>query len=369
MKRYLLFIFFALNSLFLTAQDIPLFTQKLTNSFLYNPAVAGKTLGSITFSHRKYWTGIEGSPATNFLSFHTPLANHRFGFGVNLYQENIGVSQTLYGSAAFSYHIRFNDNNSFSMGLSAEYANFRVNSTKADVIDLDDVMLNNNQIGFNGSDFSFGLSYHSKFYKVGLSANRLASLTGLRDSTINFPQFYTGYISFMLPLANERDLLEPIINYRSLAPGSQQLEFGLYYTYNNKIILGGGYRTGSIINVTAAFKFKNSLTIGYSRDIYSGTFAKNVGSSNEFTLRFDFLDQSFYSESKNSRVINTQALALRRKTLSTYGAGGSPMQKSKRYKNKIKRNYIHSPNYRMSESRKLSIIRVKKMAHKRRKKY
>src|SRR5687767_12229486 len=65
------------------SQDVPVYSQKLTNSFLYNPSVAGNTLGSATLSYRQQWGAVEGSPRTTFFSIHTPFAKHRFGTGFN----------------------------------------------------------------------------------------------------------------------------------------------------------------------------------------------------------------------------------------------------------------------------------------------
>lgn len=342
----------------LLAQDVPLFTQKLTNSFLFNPSVAGKTLGSLTLSHRQYWSGLQGSPSTDFLSFHTPFGKHRFGLGANLFQDKIGAAQTLYASAAFAYHIRFRKDNSLSMGLSAEYDHFKIDPTKVDVIDLDDELLQKNA-SYNHVDVSFGMSYKSKYFKLGASANRISTLVQ-KDSTNQFPPYYSGFINFLIPVAGDRDLLEPIVTFRSLSATSNQLDLGLFYTYNNKLTLGGSYRSGAIISGTIAVKVLNSLSIGYSRDIYSESFGRNIGSSNEFTLRLDFKDHDYHARSKNAHAINTSALAVRRKTLSTYNGKGTAAQKSKRYKKMIKRKYLNSPNYRMDSSNKLNTMRMKK---------
>ena len=97
-------VFFTM-SVFVRAQDIPLYSQKLTNSFIYNPALAGHTFGSITFSHRKNFTGVNGSPTNNFFSFHTPIKNHKLGVGGNLYTEQVGINNNIYASGAFAYHL------------------------------------------------------------------------------------------------------------------------------------------------------------------------------------------------------------------------------------------------------------------------
>src|SRR6185295_17642627 len=108
MKRLLpgLILLFILGNL--KAQDIPLFSQKLTNSFIYNPAVAGHTFGSATFSYRSNYSGVQDGPKDYLLSLHTPFANGRFGTGFNVFQENVGVISNTYYSGAFAYHLYFN---------------------------------------------------------------------------------------------------------------------------------------------------------------------------------------------------------------------------------------------------------------------
>jgi type IX secretion system PorP/SprF family membrane protein len=360
--------FFLLNSSGY-GQDIPLFTQKLTNSFLYNPSVAGNTLGSFTISRRQYWSGIDGSPNTNFLSLHVPLAQHKVGFGVNLFLDNLGVSQTTFASAAFAYHIRFTDNNSLSMGSSVEYAIFNLNQVRIDVLDPDDPLLTQLNT-YSKLDFSYGMSYQARLFKVGASVNRISDLISARrisnlrrsrsDSTNNrFPAYYSAFFGLRLPVFKDRDQFEPVVTYRSLSPGSHQIDAGLYYTLKETLTIGGGYRTGGVINATIGLRIKKVL-IGYGREMLSANYQQSIGSSNEITLRIDFRDHTYHVKTKNSRKISTQALAIRRKTLSNYSSKGNASQWSQRYKKKVKKNYINSPNYRISTSKKLQTVKSKK---------
>jgi type IX secretion system PorP/SprF family membrane protein len=335
------------------AQDVPVYSQKLTNSFLYNPSVAGNTLGSATLSYRQQWTGATGAPQTTFFSLHTPLAKHRIGTGFNVYNEKAGVVQNLYASGAFAYHIRTTDNHVFSMGASAEFINSRVDFARVDAQDIDDPALYENMSAVNKLDFSFGLSYQTKYVKVGAAANRISDLIGIADSSGQFPAFYSAFINIQLPLRNERDVLEPLVYVRNLSNGKYQVDAGLYYTLNNRLTLGGSYRTGGAAAVTGAFRVTKGVHIGYSRELLSGSFGNSIGTSNEFTLRLDFKDHKYYSNAKNARRINTSALALRRKTLKSYPTRNSPYAYSKHNKNFAKKNYVHSPNYRMDSSKKL----------------
>jgi type IX secretion system PorP/SprF family membrane protein len=340
------------------AQDVPVYSQKLTNSFLYNPSVAGNTLGSATLSYRQQWTGATGAPQTAFMSLHTPFAKHRLGTGFNFYQETAGVNQNIYASGAFAYHVRFTDNNMFSMGASAEYINSRINYSKIDVIDMDDILLEENQDAVSKVDFSFGMNYQSRYVKVGASANRLSDLLGIGDSTSQFPAFYTGYIVFTLPLANGRDALEPLVYYRNLSTGNDQIDAGLFYTYNGRVTIGGSYRTGGAASLTGAFRVGKNITLGYSREMLTGELGSAIRSSNEFTLRLDFRDHNYFSNSRNARAINTQALALRRKTMSKYPSSSSPYSMSNRNRKVASRNYVKSPNYRIDSSKKLQTHKV-----------
>lgn len=356
----LTFFLFAFACGAVHAQDVPLFTQKLTNSFLYNPSVAGNSIGSLTLSHRQYFSGALDAPSTNFFSVHTPFGKYRFGTGLNFYQDRTGVTENLYASAAFAYHIKITDDKSFSMGLSGEYDNQKLNPRHYDALDLDDPALNQSG-SFNSVDFSFGLSFRSRYLTLGGSANRLKALTGVLDSANTFPAFYSATARLTFPMAGERDLLEPMVTFRGFAEGSKQIDAGLFYTYNDFLTLGGSYRTGGsgVINVTAGVKILKAVTIGYSRDLYMGDVSRGVGATNEFTLRFDYMNEAFYTKVRNSKVINTRALALRRKTLATNKYRGSPNAHSNHYKRTVKRKGYMSPNYRMDSSKKLQTMRRK----------
>ncbi len=352
----------ALANVSVKAQDVPLFTQKLTNSLFYNPSVAGNGMGSLTFSHRQNWSGVSGAPVTNYLSLHTPFGKDRFGTGINIYQERAGVYETFAAMAAFAYHLKFTDTRSLSFGVSGEYANFKISTARVDVIDEDDgLIVGNSSPG--QADFSFGVTYKTKFFTLGAAANRLTNLMqGITDVPSQFPGFYSAYVNGTIALRQDKDLFEPMITYRGYLNGQSQFQAGLYYTVNDFLIVGGSYRTGGTVSATLGVRVLDKFLIGYTRDVNAASYGSSLGSSNEITVRFDFKSQKYYSNYRNSQKINTQALALRRKTLSKYAAKGSPHKKSSRYRSSIKRNYQKSPNYRLDSSKKLQTIKVRKQS-------
>lgn len=354
MKRlFLLVVFLILVSEYSIAQDLPLFSQKLTNSFLYNPSVAGDGMGSITFSNRTYWNGAPGAPLTNFISAHTPFGYHKFGTGFNLVNERIGITDNLYATGAFAYHLPLPNDMSLSMGLSSEFTNLRINTSRLNPLHEGDNMLTDPG-SRNSVDFSFGLSFKTKFFNVGLASNRLATAFGLTNFSTHLSQFYTGFINLNLELMEDH-VLEPTFVYRKLSTESNQWDAGLYYTFKEAVTLGASYRSGGVIHASTGLKFLKKYLVGYSFEMFGSGLQKEIGGTHEITLRMDFWDDKYYKNTRNSGDVMKQSIAFRRKSMSSNKLGKKPMSaSSSKFKKKLNRNYIKSPTYRMNSSNKLN---------------
>lgn len=350
---WLLLIFF--NSL-LQAQDIPLFSQKLTNSFIYNPAMAGHTFGSMTFAHRKNFNSVHGAAENNFFSVHTPLLNHRFGVGGNLFTEKVNFISNIYASGAFAYHLWFGSYSALSMGVSAEYNSVGFDMESV-IGDETDPLIGERQSNY---DFSFGVNYQHRYFKVGVAANRLATNLLVNENASILSEFYSGYAAGLIPLRGGEDILEPTFTFRRFSEASEVWDAGLYYTYNNIFMLGGSVRKGDIINATAGIKVAKKIMVGYSYELMNGNLGSDVGNTSEITLRFDFNDKNYQ---ERFRQDYKSSLAFRRKTLSSAAKKGrtgskGPKAFKKRQKKRLKN--IKSPNSRYNNLKKLSGGKKKK---------
>jgi len=342
-------------------QDIPLFSQKLTNSFLYNPSMAGISSGSLTLSHRTNYAGVQGAPVDNFLSFQTPFSNGRFGFGVNALQERVNILDNTFASAAFAYHLQFNSLNRLSVGVGTEYNITKLNDLS--LVSDDNILQRYNNTGSGKADFSFGLVYETRLFRAGLAANRLSSGLFQSKGTQTLSNYYTAFVQGTLPLRGGVDLLEPYVNYRKFSASNTTLDIGVYYTYDSKLVAGLAVRNGSTYSGTVGFHFTKNIMAGYSREMNLSPVGGFVGSTNEITFRFDF------SQKESPKKFNNDyrsSLSYRRKTLNTSGvkktAGGhTPKQLSKAQK----RVAAFSPNRRYQNVSKLSSGRKKSYSKKR----
>jgi type IX secretion system PorP/SprF family membrane protein len=369
MKRFLRFtILLSICAQSVVAQDIPLFSQKLTNSFVFNPALAGHTFGSLTYSFKQNYSKVEGSPQNHFLSIHAPIANHRFGVGASIFQEDVTFLRNTYASGAFAYHLALNSLNTFSMGVSAEYNSIGANGVPNFNYGGEDEALNQ-IIGRRTSnfDFSFGMNYQNRFLKIGAAANRLsAGWINKDNSTISY--YYSGFAQGLIPLRGGEDLLEPYVAYQKLSETNNTISGGLYYTYNNLLTIGGAWRSGNVVSGTAGFRISKYIMLGYSYEMIMGNVGGFVGGAHEFTLRFDFNDQSY---KERFRSDYKSAVSYRRKTLSG-PTGKSGSRNPKQIRRKQKKLAPFSPNKRYQNMKKLSVksssLKKKSFSSKKRKK-
>jgi type IX secretion system PorP/SprF family membrane protein len=357
MRKILLLILFAGCISYtgtLQAQDIPLFSQKLTNSFVYNPSLAGHTFGSITASYKQNYSSVAGSPKNYFLSVHTPIANHRFGIGANVYQEEVTFLRNMYASGAFAYHLPLDKLTTLSFGLSAEYNTFSTNGSPnfdPHQDGFDEEFAKFQQDGIKDYDFSFGLHFQNRFLKGGIAANRLSTSWIKSDAKSVLSNYYSAFVQGLIPIRGGEDVLEPYLAYRRLSEINNTLDLGIYYTYDNMITAGAAMRSGAVLSGTLAFRFSQYLLIGYSREMIVGNVGGFVGAANEFTIRYDFNNES-YKERFSSDY--KSSVAYRRKTLSRpVGRPGarSPKQVAK----KQKKLAPYSPNLRYQNTKKLSV--------------
>jgi type IX secretion system PorP/SprF family membrane protein len=301
MKRILFVLLVVAPGYFCSAQEISLFSQKLTNSLIYNPAMAGQGRGSVMYSFRQMYTGISGSPKAHLLSFQLPLTDPEraklfppfdhsrreasgFGIGGNVYQDQVAFLRNFHSTIDFAYHLPLKNSHTLSMGVSGEYhstgAYRPLNFTGSPDGDLDGL-----QDGVRKFDFSFGMHYESKFVKFGVSANRLATTWLSRDARTSF---YSAYAQGRIPMRGNHDLLEPCVALRKFSEAEHILDVGIFYTHSSKMLFGISVRNGKSINGILGFTVSRGFKLGYSRETIFRSFGGAMKGGHEVTLQYSF---------------------------------------------------------------------------------
>jgi hypothetical protein len=102
---------------------------------------------------------------------------------------------------------------------------------------------------------------------------------------------YSSYAQLTLPMRNGVDNLEPFVVYCQVSSTNKFSDIGLYYTINQKILIGASYKSFGAFSLHFGFHLKPNVTFACSRETYlyqQGTF---LGPSNEAIIRFDVAEK------------------------------------------------------------------------------
>jgi len=76
------------------AQTEPMYSQYMFNMLGVNPAYAGsREASSFNFFQRSQWIELQGAPQTTSFSFDQSILNKRAGWGIQFYDDKIGVEK------------------------------------------------------------------------------------------------------------------------------------------------------------------------------------------------------------------------------------------------------------------------------------
>ncbi len=86
------------------AQQNAMYSQYVFNTLAYNPAYAGsRNVFSATALYRNQWSGIKGAPTTATLTADAPFKEDRIGLGIQLINDELGVTKTTGAALSGAY--------------------------------------------------------------------------------------------------------------------------------------------------------------------------------------------------------------------------------------------------------------------------
>ncbi len=274
-------------------QQLPVYTQFMFNTYVFNPAVAGThNYYQVRLNNRFQWTGIPDAPQTNSLSVYGPHAEMDMGFGAYVFNDATGPTSRngLYGS--YAYNLVVSGDMRLSMGLSAGILQNRVDGSKIVLLDPSDPALINTVVSAFSPDATLGLYLYSSDFHVGFSAHQLFvnklelydDDTGLNRLKAHF--YLTAGYRYNI---NFDYALEPSVIVRGTAPTPVQLDFNLKAHYRDLLWLGVSVRSHDALSFLVGYTHENRFHFGYSYDMsFSPIRHHNSGSHEIFVgMRFN----------------------------------------------------------------------------------
>lgn len=288
-KLVLVFMFFSAIGF---AQQDSQYTQYMYNTITVNPAYAGsRGMLSIFGLHRSQWIGLDGAPRTNAFSVNTPLNGNHLGLGVSIVNDKIGPTVENTFSADLSYTVPTSETFKLSFGIKGTANLFNIDMNKLDIKDQGDKQFQNLDGKFS-PNIGAGIYLHSDKAYVGLSVPNFIESDRYDDDQvaifkekINY-YFIAGYVFDINPSIQ----FKPALLTKLVQGAPLQVDVSGNFMFDEKFVLGLGYRWSASVSAMAGFQVSEGLYVGYAYDHETTRLQKYNSGSHEIFLRFELFN-------------------------------------------------------------------------------
>ena len=137
-KACLLFLF-ALLSLQVYSQQIPVYSSYFFNKYLINPGFTGIDNEYRAFGfYRTQWGNIPGHPNTGGATAEASLWKDQIGIGGYVVNDKIGIFNTVNAALSYAQKFRFAKDHQISIGIQGGIFTNRIDFSSATTTDLND---------------------------------------------------------------------------------------------------------------------------------------------------------------------------------------------------------------------------------------
>ena len=312
-----LIVALTMTALTASAQVDAQLTQYWAAPAYYNAGAIGVAdFIHITGGARMQWVGIKNAPTTFLAMADMPFKflNKRWGVGVVLQQESIGLYRNLTAMAQFAWKKKL-FKGMLSVGVQAGLYNQTFKGSEIFIPEGDDAhtatddAIPQTDITGNAFDLCAGIYYTHKWFWVGVSGTHLLQpkVTLKSENTEEAEyEFEAGRsIYFMagsnIPIKNTLFEIQPSVFFKTDLQ-FYQVEATARVRYNKFLSGGVGYRWKDAVMLMIGAEFKNFF-IGYSYDYHTSAINKGSSGSHEVMVGYNVkLDMNEKNKNKQKSI-------------------------------------------------------------------
>ena len=279
----------------LNAQQLSFSSQYYTNQFVVNPAFTGKSTKISAFlTHRSQWISVPGAPQTSYMTVDAPIEEKNVGLGLKLYSFSTDIITRIGAFATYSYKIKISDDNNLFFGLALGMLDNKINFERADVTDVNDPILFQQQQNRTIFSADFGVAYTWKKLEAGFAVPQVfgnkvkyGTLNG-DASYYNLRRHYQGSVKYVFDVVKEKGITGyPLFMFRYVKGAPFQFDINAVVDWKKTGWFGLTYHSSYALALSAGIRYKN-LTLGYAFDVGMSKIKAYTGSSTEFLLGYTF---------------------------------------------------------------------------------
>ena len=294
----------------LRAQVDAQFTQYFEVPNYYNPSAIGNNdYLRIRAGTRLQWIGIPKAPKTFLITGDMPLKlfNKRFGLGLVLQQESMGLYKNMSAGVQAGYKLKL-WKGQLTIGVQLGLIDESFKGSEVVLPDDDDYhqgsddAIPTTDIRGTAFDIAAGVFYTHRWFWAGISATHLTSPTitmSTDGSEAKNYEFKAGRVLYFMggsniPIKNTLFEIQPSVLVKSDFTFTQA-EITGRVRYNKFLTAGVGYRLNDAISAMLSAEFKGFF-LGYSYDYPLSAISKASSGSHEifagYSLKLDFSEKN-----------------------------------------------------------------------------
>ena len=278
------------------AQTEPMYSQYMYNMLGINPAYAGSREAlSLNFFQRNQWVGLRGAPKTTSVSIDQLVSEGKMGWGVQIYNDQLGVESANGANFQLATRVRISDNGILSAGLSVGLMNYQIN-------------LNNVENRFTPFDPTFttlsnpsqwnpsvglGIYYNTDKFYAGISSpsvlkSRLAKYENFNSGIQKNDDFHLfATMGYVLDLTEDVQL-KPSTLFKIVSGAPIEMDFNANIWMKNIVSVGASYRTGDALVGLAEIQANRNVRFGYAYDMPFSPLKYYTKGTHELMVRYEF---------------------------------------------------------------------------------
>jgi type IX secretion system PorP/SprF family membrane protein len=276
----------------LSAQQYPLFTNYVVNTYGFNPGVIGMTEKfDVRATYRTQWVGLRGQPQTSIVMLNGKVKN--LGIGGYFFQDKAGQLSTIGGNAMLSYTQKLDERNSLALGISAGYRRFTILDNSFLKDPNDPIVDNGNATGLNIPDMNLGLYFQQKDgLFLGFSVPQLFQKKLIFEKALQFENTaalvrqYYGIAGYTLKM-NDKFSIEPSALIKVTPKVAPQMDVSVRGIFNKMFWVGGSYRSQDAVTAMAGID-QQKWYLAYSYDVTTSQLRNGSSGSHEVSLGMRF---------------------------------------------------------------------------------
>ena len=287
------------------AQTEPMYSQYMFNMLGVNPAYAGsREASSFNIFQRRQWIGLQGAPQTTSISFDQSILNKAAGWGIQLYDDKIGVEKADGINLMGATRIRVSEKGVLSGGLSLGLMNYRIDlmNVTGRYTPSDPAFYAN--LNKWTPSLGLGIYYNTDNFYAGVSIpnilkSKLTALTLIKSGLQKVNQKHIFLTTGVVIPINEELKLKPSTMIKIVEGAPIEADFNTNIWLRDIIGLGVSYRTGDAIIGMAEIQVNENLRFGYAYDMTISALKSYNTGTHEIMLRYEF--GNFKTKIKSTR--------------------------------------------------------------------